>query len=120
MKRKKTQRPTPEESLRQAAESRLGLDFDYKQIRDRLDVAEIARRADRTGTIATRAAIPSVSTLRRRPAVAVVTVALLLCATVGAGGMGMTISGCHSYKSISFSCVCHCSCNVLYLASLLR
>lgn len=89
MKRKKTQRPTPEEALRQAAESRLGLDFDYKQIRDRLDVAEIARRADRTGTVALPAAIPSVSTLRRRPAVAVVTVALLLCATFGAGGMAV-------------------------------
>ena len=89
MKRKKTQRPTPEEALRQAAESRLGLDFDYKQIRDRLDVAEIARRADRTGTIAPRAALPPVSMPRRRPAVAVVTVALLLCATVGAGGMAV-------------------------------
>ena len=94
MKRKKTQRSTPEEALRQAAESRLGLDFDYKQIRDRLDVAEIARRADRPGKVSPRAAFPPaerppVSMPLRRPAVAVVTAALLLCATVGAGGMAV-------------------------------
>ena len=84
MKRKKTQTPTPEEAFRQAAESRLGLDFDYKQIRDRLDVAEIARRADRAGTVSPRVPMP-----RRRPAVAVVTATLLLFATVGASGMIM-------------------------------
>lgn len=93
MKRKKTKRTTSEEAFRQAAESRLGLDFDYKQIKDRLDVDEMAHRA--AHRTVRRGAIRSAQTpasgmpmpAYRRPAVAVFLTAFLLCATIGGGGM---------------------------------
>ncbi len=84
MKPRKTPKSTPEEAFRQAAESRLGLDFDYKQIQDRLDVAEIVRRGGVRSEPSSAAGMPA---SRRRPAVAVLVTAFLLCATVGAGGM---------------------------------
>ncbi len=84
MKSGKTPKPTPEEAFRQAAESRLGLDFDYKQIQDRLDVAELARRGATRSEPSFAAGMPA---FRRRPAAAVLVTAFLLCATVGAGGM---------------------------------
>ena len=43
MKPEKHQKPTPEESLRNACEEGRGLDLHYSEIRGRLDTAEISR-----------------------------------------------------------------------------
>ena len=88
MKCQKTPKPTAEEVFRQAAESRLGLDFDYKLIRDRLDVGGIAQRAVvRRRALRARQAPSPVTPYKRRPALAVFLTAFLLLASVGVGGM---------------------------------
>lgn len=88
MKRPKTPKLTAEEAFRQTAESRLGLEFDYKLIRDRIDVDGIAQRtADRRRALRSRQAPAPVTSHIRRPALAVFLTAFLLVASVGAGGM---------------------------------
>lgn len=81
MKRKKTPKITSEEVLRRAAESRLGLDFDYDQIRERVDAEGIVRRR----AARCRESLPFRA--YRRPSVAVFLTTFILCATLGAGGM---------------------------------
>lgn len=78
MKHDKTKqaKPTPEETLRQAAENRMDLHFEYTHIQDRLDVEEIAR----VGAVrkASRKAAPTPASAPRRSAVAAVLIAAVL------------------------------------------
>lgn len=85
MRSKKHVRNTPEEALRQAVESRMELEFDYKQIQDRLDLEEIARVGEiRHQNVTKDHSLRSV----RRPAVATVLATLLILGGVlGAGGV---------------------------------